>query len=115
MDVRRKVQKTVIGRRRDRHRPSLAAPLKPNDEVFLQNRVILECLVARVEQVHVADGGPLKDEITERAVIRAIAEAARHDRHNLPARRCHCHGQRDESGIQVHRLDADTTQGQPVR
>ena len=77
--------------------------------------IILECLAARLEQVHVADGCTLKDEVTERAVIRPIAEAARDDGDDLPAWRSLGDGQRHEGAIQVHRLDADTAQGQPVR
>ena len=108
------VGKAVIGRSRDRDRPLLAATLQADDDVFLQHLVIPESLVARLEQVHVADRRPLKDEVTERAVIRPVAEAARDDGHDLPARRCLAHGQRDKGGIQIHRLDADSAQGQPV-
>jgi len=65
--------------------------------------------------VHVADGRTLKDEVAERPVIRPIAEAARDDGNDLPARRGLGDGQRNEGAIQIHRLDADTAKGQPVR
>ena len=43
--------------------------------------------------MHVADRDPLKNEVTERAVIGSVAEAARDDGHDLPARRCLALGQ----------------------
>lgn len=81
---------------------------------LLQNLIILESLVARVKQVHMADSCPVKDEVKERAVIRPIADTARDDGHDLPARRCCAHGQRDKGGIQIHRLNADSAQCRPV-
>lgn len=106
-----KVGEGVVGRSRNRHRPLPTTVLKPDDNVFLQHIIILECLAARLEQMDAPDGGTLKDEVTERAVVRPIAEAARDDRHDLPALR----GQRHKGRVQIHRLDADTAQNQPVR
>ncbi|MBT9137044.1 MAG: hypothetical protein DDT34_02130 [Firmicutes bacterium] len=110
-----KVGEGVIGRCRNRHRPLLATSLQADDDVLLQNLVVLEGLAARLEQVHMADGGTLKDEVAERPIVRPIAEATRDDGHDLPARCCLSNSQRNEGTIQVHRLDADTAQGQPVR
>lgn len=61
-----------------------------------------------------ADGCSLKDEVTERAVVWPIAEASRNNCHDLATWCCLCHGQRDKSRIQIHRLNANGTQGQPV-
>lgn len=107
MFVRGKVDEAVVGRSRDRHRPLLASTLKADDDVLLQYFIVLECLVARLEEVHVADGCTRKNEVTKRAVVRPVAEAARDDRHDLAARCGLCHGQRNECRIQVHRLYAD--------
>jgi len=57
----------------------------------------------------------LKDEITERAVIRPIAEAAWDNRHDLPTHYGLCYGQRNKGRIQIYRLDTDTAQGQPMQ
>ena len=62
----------------------------------------------------VTDRCPLKDEFTERAVVRSITEAARDNRHNLSSRRGYSRGKRHKGRVQIHRLDADTAQGKPV-
>ena len=91
-----------------------SARLKSNDDVLLQNIIIFECLATRLEQVHVPNGSTLKDEVTERSVIRPIAKAARYDRYNLPARCRHRYGQRHKGGIKIDGFNSGLTKKQAV-
>ena len=109
-----KVEKAIVRRCGNRYCPLLSATLKPNDDVFLQNIIVFECLVTRLEQVHVPDGSAIKDEVAEWAIIRPIAKAARDDRHDLPARCCHRHGQRHKGGIKIDGFNSGLTEKEAV-
>ena len=108
------VGKAVVGGGGHRHRPLLAATLQVEDDGFLQHLVPLERLIAGREQVHLADGRPRQDKVPERPVVWPVAEAAGDDGHDLPTRCGLRHSQGHKSGIEIHRLDADAAQGQPV-
>jgi len=112
--ISRKIGETVVGLHCNRHRPLLTTSLKANDDVLLQHFIVPEWLAARLEEVYMADGRMLKDEFAERAIVRPIAKAARNDRHNLAARRGLRQRQRDEGRIQIHSLNTNRAQGQPV-
>lgn len=109
-----KVGEAVVGGGGNSHRPLPPAALQPDDDVLLQHIVVPEGFVARLEQVQVADGGPFQQKVAERAVVGAVAEAARNDRHDLAARRHQQYRQRDKCRVQVDRLDADLTHQQTV-
>jgi len=110
-----KISECVVGGSRHRYRPLFATTFKANDDVFLKDRIVLECLAARLEQVHVADGSACKHELAKRSIVRPVAETARDDRDDLPGGCCLRYRQRHEGRIQIYRLDADTTQCQTVR
>ena len=86
-----------------------------DDDVFLQDIVVTKGFVSGVKQMQVFECRAAEYKIAERPVIRAVAEAAGYDRDKLSAFFQQIQRQRDKSGIEVHRFDADAAQCRAVR
>ena len=113
--LRFQVAQAVIRRGGNRDWTLSAAAFQAKDNVLLQHIVVLECLAARSEEMKVPDCSPLTDELSERAIVRPVAETAWNDRNDLsPVRGLH-DGKSNKRRVQIHRFDTESAKFMAMR
>jgi len=115
MPLRSDVVEPVVGRRSNDYFFLSAAALQHDDDIFLQYVIISKCTVPAGKQMDTSDSCMFEHEFSERAVVRAIAEASWDYCDKLPSVLQKREGESHKCGIQVYCFNTGLSQQLAVR